>query len=80
MNYHQDELTAKYNRERVREVFDQIHLEKAANRSNVNSPSLFTRTMHNFSIWMISTGKEMHERYELPAAHCHQSTSSSFAR
>jgi len=80
MNYYQDELTAKYNRNKVREDFNQIHIETYIAQSRVRKPSLYTRTMHSFSSWMISTGKELHERYELPAAHCHHSPTSSFAR
>jgi hypothetical protein len=72
MNYHQDELTANYNRERVREVFNQIHLEHKMANLSTHRPSLFTMTMHSFAVWMISTGKELNERYEIP--------SNSFAR
>lgn len=80
MNYHQDELTAQYNRDKVREDFNQIKIEKRINRARMQKPNLYTRTMHNFSSWMISTGKELHKRYELPTAHSHQSPTSSFAR
>jgi len=80
MNFYQDELTAQYNRQRVKEEFDQIKLENRATHSHVYHPSLFTRIMHGFASWMISTGKELHERYEIPAAHCHHTASSSFAR
>jgi len=72
MNYHQEELTATYNRERVREVFNQIHLEQNMANLITHRPSLFTMTMHSFAVWMISTGKELNERYEIP--------SNSFAR
>jgi len=76
MNNYQDELTASHNRERVREDFRQIHLEEKMVKSNAIYPSLFTRTMHNFAVWMISTGKELHGRYEIPA----KTPSNSFAR
>jgi len=80
MNYHQDELTAQYNRQRIREDFNQIRLEQFTTRSRVYRPGLFTRTMHSFSIWMISTGKALHNRYEVPSMHCNQTPSSAFAR
>ena len=80
MNYYQDELTAQYNRQRIREDFDQIHLEKHAAKVRVRRASLFTQAMHSFSTWMISAGKELHERYELPTAHSHGSRSGYFAR
>jgi hypothetical protein len=79
MNYHQDEFTAQYNRDKVREDFNQIRVEKQLAKSRVRKPSLYIRTMHSLSSWMISTGKELHKRYELPTTHSHQSTSSSLA-
>lgn len=76
MNYYQDELTASHNRERVREVFNQIHLEQKTVKISIHRTSLFTRTMHSFADWMISTGKELHERYETTS----KTPSNSFAR
>ena len=76
MNYHQDELTASHNRERVREVFAQIHLEQKMVKLSDHRPSLFTRIMHSFAVWMISTGKELNERYETTS----KTPSNSFAR
>ena len=78
MNYHQDELTAKYNRQRVREDANLIRLEAHAAQAK-HGASLFTRTMHHISMWMISTGKKLHKRYDLPVAHSHRSPSRSFA-
>ncbi|HSM71005.1 MAG TPA: hypothetical protein VK851_05640 [Anaerolineales bacterium] len=80
MNYYQDELTAQYNREKVREDFSLIHIEQHAAKARVYHPGVFTRIMHSFSIWMISTGKNLHNRYEIPSMHCNQTPSSSLAR
>ena len=80
MNYYQDELTAKYNREKIREDFGLIHIEQHAAKAHVYRPGLFTWTMHSFSIWMISTGKTLHNRYEIPSMHCGQTPSNSLAR
>ena len=80
MNYYQDELTAKHNRQRVEQDFKIIHIEERANATAANHPSLLTRTMHSVATWMILTGKELHTRYELPTAHTHRKPSSSFAR
>ena len=80
MNYYQDELTASHNRERVREDFKQIHLEQKKAHLSPHRLNLFTRTMHSFAIWMISTGKELHERYEIPSMHRTKAPSNSFAR
>ncbi|HSM71006.1 MAG TPA: hypothetical protein VK851_05645 [Anaerolineales bacterium] len=79
MNYYQDELTAQYNRQRIQEDFDQIRLEQRSAKARVHRPGLFTRTMHSFSTWMISAGRELHERYELPIEHSHGTRSGFFA-
>jgi len=79
MNYYQDELTAQYNRQRVREEFELIRIEQHSVHSHEHRTSLFTRTMHSFANWMISTGKELHKRYEIPTPHHHR-PSSSFAQ
>jgi hypothetical protein len=79
MNHHQDELTAQYNRQRIREDFDQIRLEQHAARARVRRQGLFTQTMHSLSTWMISAGRKLHERYELPAPHSHRTRPGSFA-
>ncbi|MDX1378940.1 MAG: hypothetical protein R3307_08835 [Anaerolineales bacterium] len=80
MNYYQDELTAKYNREKIREDFSLIHIEQHAAKSRIYRPGVFTHIMHSFSIWMISTGKNLHSRYEIPSMHCSQTPSGSLAR
>ena len=79
MNHYQDELTAEYNRQRILEDISQIRLEQRAAKAHVRGPGLFTRTMHIFSTWMISTGKQLHQRYELPTEHSHRAPSKSFA-
>ena len=79
MNYWQDEKTAEYNRQRILEEVQQIRLERAALRSRVYRPGLFTRTMFGFANWMISTGKYLRKRYEVPSANCNQAPSESFA-
>ena len=73
MNFYQDELTAQYNRQRVKEEFEQIRLD-------VHKPNIFTHIMHSVAGWMIKTGKELHTRYEIPTPHHHTAPSSSFAR
>lgn len=80
MNYWQDEKTAEYNRQRILEEVEQIRLERAALKSRVYRPGLFERTMFNFANWMISTGKQLRTRYEVPSTNCNQTTSESFAR
>lgn len=78
MKYWQDEKTAEYNRQRILEEVQQIRLERAALKSRVYHPGLFERTMFNFANWMISTGKQLRKRYEIPA-NCNKGPSESFA-
>jgi hypothetical protein len=79
MNYFQDEQTAKYNRQRISEAFQQIRLEQIALKSRVYQPGRFARLMFNFANWMISTGKQLRKRYEIPAANCNPAPSKHFA-
>ncbi|HAV77162.1 MAG TPA: hypothetical protein DCX53_07395 [Anaerolineae bacterium] len=80
MNNWHNEYMAEYHRKDLLDDSERIHLMHTATRSPVYHPSWLTRTMHGFAVWMISTGKELHERYELPNAHCHQKRSTSYAR
>lgn len=79
MNYWTTEKMAEFHRQDIVNDIEQIRLVNLATQSRVYRPGLFTRTMHTFAVWMIATGKELHNRYELPATHCHKKTSNSFA-
>jgi len=79
MNYFQDELTAAYNRQKISEEVKQIRLEQFALKSRSYKPSRFERTMFNFANWMISTGKQLRKRYEVPVTNCNHSPSKGFA-
>ena len=78
MNHYQDELTAEYNRQRIHEEFKQIRLEQLAIKSRVYKPGRFERLMFNFANWMISTGKRLRQRYEIPVVNRNNSPSKSF--
>ena len=78
--YHwHDEFMAEYHRQEILNEVEHIRLEKLVARSRVYHPGLFERTMFNFANWMISTGKHLRKRYEIPAVDCSQSTTGSFA-
>jgi hypothetical protein len=79
MNYWNDEKTAEYNRQRIIDDVQQISLEKIALRARVYRPGLFERTMFNFANWMILTGKQLRNRYEVPAVNCNKSPTGNFA-
>jgi len=78
MNHWQNEKMAEFHREDLLHDVEQISLANLAMQSRAYHPSLFTRTMHSLASWLITTGKELHKRYELPTAHSHHSPSSSF--
>jgi len=79
MNHWNDEFMAEYHRQEILSEIEQIRLEKIAVSSRVYSPGLFERTMFNFANWMISTGKQLRKRYEIPAVDCSKSRTGSFA-
>lgn len=80
MNNWQNEYMAEYERQRIWEEVEQIRLEKLALQSRVYRPGIFARNMFNFANWMISTGKQLRKRYEVPAVHCSKPATDSFAR
>jgi hypothetical protein len=79
MNHWNDEFMAEYHRQEILSEIEQIRLEKIAVSSRVYRPGLFERTMFNFANWMISTGKQLRKRYEIPAVDCSKSRTGSFA-
>ena len=80
MNPYQDELTAEYNRQRILDEFKQMRLEKLARKSRVYRPGMFERSMFNFANWMITTGKQLRRKYEIPSVNCNKTPTNSFAR
>lgn len=79
MNVWNDEKTAEYNRQRIAEEIHQIRLERLAMQSSSYRPSFFEKSMFNLANWMITTGKQLRKRYEIPAQ-CSNTPSGSFAR
>ena len=80
MNNWQIEFMAEYRRQEILQEVERIHLEKLALKSHAYHPRLFERTMFNVANWMISTGKQLRKRYEIPSVQCHHSHTGSFAR
>ena len=80
MNNWHDEYMAEYHRQEIIREVEQIRLEKLAAGSRLYRPGLFERTMFNFANWMISTGKQLRKRYEIPTMDCSKSPTSSFVR
>jgi len=72
------EYLHKEHQQRIVEEIRQIRLEKQIMKSRIYRPGFFARSMFNFANWMISTGKELRQHYEIPAVKC--SNTESFAR
>lgn len=67
MNSWPNESLAECHRLRIIEEVKQIHLEKLALKSRRRYRLHFLRrTLFNFGNWMISTGKQLRKRYEIP--------------
>ncbi len=79
MNNWQNEFMAEYRRQQILQEAEHIRLEKLALKSRVYRPGMFERTMFNFANWMISTGKQLRKRYEVPAVNCNKPATGNFA-
>jgi len=79
-NWHHELMTEyhRHHRQRMLEAVEQIRLERLALKSRVYRPGLFARTMYNFANWMISTGKQLRKRYQVPAVDCSKTRTESF--
>ena len=79
MNNWHDEFMAEYHRKEILDEVEQIRLERLAVKSRVYRPRFFERSMFNFANWMITTGKQLRKRYEVPAVNCSNPPTGSFA-
>jgi hypothetical protein len=79
MNNWHNEFMAEYHRQDILKQVEHIRLEELAVKSRVYRPGFFARTIYNFANWMISTGKQLRKRYEVPCVDCPAPTRS-FAR
>lgn len=76
MNNWHTEFMAEYHRQDILKEAEHIRLEELAVKSRVYRPRFFERTMFNFANWMISTGKQLRKRYEVPCVDCPTPTGS----
>ena len=75
MNHYQAECTAEYNRQRIKAEIKQIRLEQFALGSRLAKPGRFIRMLCNVANWMISTGRQLHQRPEIVAVNSSHSDS-----
>ncbi len=67
MNNWQNDFLAEDHRQCILKEVEHIRLEKLALQSQ-HCPPFFARAMAGFGSWMMSTGKQLRERYEVSAA------------
>ena len=79
MNNWHDDFMAEYHRRDILQQAEHIRLETLAIKSHVYRPRLFQRSMFHFANWMISAGKQLRKRYEIPAVDCSKTRTESFA-
>ncbi len=79
MNNWHNERMAEYNRKKILETAEEIHLENLARAAHDYQPGRFRRMMFNFANWMIHTGNQLRRRYEIPMTNCKHTTSERFA-
>ncbi len=65
MNNWQNEFLAEDHRRCILQEVEQIRLEKLVCQAD-RHPPLFAQTMVNVGNWMISTGRQLRQRYEVP--------------
>jgi hypothetical protein len=80
MNHWHSEAMAELNRKEIEREMRHIRGEEQALTTRVQGPGWFTRSMYAFANWMISTGKQIRHRYEVPAADCRSVPTRSFVR
>jgi elongation factor P hydroxylase len=78
-NWH-NEFMAEYHRQDILKEAEQIRLERIALKSRVYRPGFYARTMFSVANWMISTGKQLRKRYEVPTVDCSKKTTRIFAQ
>ena len=74
-NWH-NEFMAESHRQDILQEVEHIRMENIALQYRVYRPGFFARTMFSFANWMISTGKQLRKRYEVPCADCPTPTGS----
>ena len=80
MNLWHNEYLGELHRQDILSEAKHIQTERLTHISRIYRPGLFERTMFNFANWMISTGKQLRKRYEIPAVNCNSTPTRSLAR
>ena len=79
MNNWHTEFMAEYDRQHILEVAEESRLGSQASPFRVYRPGIFERTIVLLANWMISTGRQLRERYEVRAVPCNNCPTGSYA-
>ena len=60
------EILMEEHRADFRREMEQLRLEREAQTTKPHRANWLERRMHDFSMWMISTGERLHQRYHVP--------------
>lgn len=80
MNHWHLEVMAEIHRRGIQHEMRAIRLERQAQDARPYRPGWFSRAMFNLANWMITAGKQLRRRYEVPVVDCGRRTTRSFAR
>jgi len=61
------EILTEEHRADFRRELEKIRLEREAQAAKPHKVNWLDRRMHDFSMWMLSTGQRLHRRYHDPA-------------
>lgn len=61
------EIIMEERRADFRREMEQLRLEREAHNTRMRKPTWTERRMHDFSVWLMTTGARLHRRYHDPA-------------
>ena len=80
MNHWQYEQYKQIDEFSRQKMISEIRVEKLVRQYRVYHPGIFERTMFSLADWIISIGKRLRRRYEIPSTNCPQAVSSNLAK
>jgi hypothetical protein len=75
MNHLQYEQYKQIDESYRQRMVAELQAEKLVQQYRAYHPRMFEKAMFKLAIWMISVGKRLYRRYEIPATSCAQTTS-----
>lgn len=75
MNHLHYEQYGKIDESYRQRMVAEFQAERLVQQYHVYHPGIFEKAMFKLANWMISAGKQLRRRYEIPPANCSQTTS-----